>query len=143
LQDIYTDTERYAAILGASASGSKRVGLLDLRLGAESTVPLGPTGVGWAGVWGEIRAGEETGPYLSTGYDAGVQWTQGQAFNFVGAPTDGVIYRPRVAIGWQGKSWNAGLEWQRNRWGTMAGAGNLDGESVIFTIAFSGGKRAR
>ncbi|MEO1173447.1 MAG: hypothetical protein AAFX94_15545 [Myxococcota bacterium] len=137
LQDQYTGPRELAALVGAEWIGHCDLGLLDLDLGARAAVPLGPTGVGSAGLGLGARLGRETGPYVDTEVNGAYQWVQGDALRFDGAPRTGVVVSPRVLLGWQFDSINLAVEWQGNRWGTQAGLGDLYGESVALRVNFS------
>lgn len=143
LQDTYTEGKKTSVLLGARASGTKDFGLVDLDLGIEGRVPVGPTGLGWVSSDVGLRIGEDQGLFGQAGIGARYQWTNGEAMDFAGAPIDGAVVTPKVKVGWQGEGWSVGLEWSRNQFGTSPGMGGMDDDRVSFGITIGGGQRWR
>ncbi len=137
LQDEYTSDRQIAALLGARIAGTKRVGPFELEAGSELRLPIGGAGVGHLQPEIAARLANERGPQASVGLAAAYQWTVGDALAFDGAPREGFVLAPRVAVGWDFGRWNLGIEWQGNRWGTQEGFGDRNGESVAFMVSFA------
>jgi hypothetical protein len=65
-----------------------------------------------------------------------LQWRLGGALGFNGAPIDGGVVIPSLAVGWAGNTWQLQGGWERNHLGTERGLGTTrENESVTVSVA--------
>ncbi len=138
LQDQYVAPFQVAALLGAEVRLDRHgVGPFDFGVGTSAKVPVGPTGVGRVSAHASTQARISRRLSASVGIEGAFQWTQGRALEFDGTPGDGFVVSPRVGIGWRFRTWNIGVQWVGNHWGTQPGFGDRNGESVGISLGFS------
>lgn len=137
LQSTYTNGFRLSPELNVEVQAERRFGLVQVGLGADAVVPVGPTGLVWIGGTLRTRIGHPRGLYAQPALQLRLQQALGDVFDFLGAPVDGGVAIPSLAVGWSELRWAAALRWERNHLGTSRGfGGDRDGESVEMRFSF-------
>jgi hypothetical protein len=136
LQSTYTGELRATGVLNARGRAERRDGWLLFAIEGDLALPAGNTGLGWAGADFRARVGPARSWYIDLGLRLALQWRLGGALGFNGAPIDGGVVIPSLAVGWAGNTWQLQGGWERNHLGTERGLGTTrENESVTVSVA--------